>query len=225
MNNVTPIKKDLLSLFDMPRKIVSPIPPTPKRQRTLENHPIEKKDSSPLALPDKAATEQGKKMAEDFSSPQKAAVHSDSYVGSVILFGYGCVKKEEKVVFPDGTIYSLSATWVADPKLVDMKSMNIQTDSCESKETSTNTMTYVVWPIADAATSTDLLTSDASTSTTVGTYERPIIETTIEITLDTEGVNEKKPVIDGSVTLIRRAVRIVTVTVTALHPIQPQKIQ
>ncbi|CAC5404748.1 unnamed protein product [Mytilus coruscus] len=213
-HNVTPIKKNLLTLFDLPKKIVSPIPHTPKRQRTLDNH-SEKKDSSHLALPDKAATEQGKKWQRFLAPPsqfdkstkaleifqiRKAAVHNDNYAGSIIPYGYGCVKKDEKVVFPDGTIYSLSATWVADPKLAGMKSVNIQTDNCECKETATNTKPFVVWPIADAATGTDMCTTDASTST-VESDEKPV-EIPIKIISDTEDITERKQVIDGSMIVI-----------------------
>lgn len=56
---------------------------------------------------------------------KKAIAHSN-YVGSVLPYGYGCVKKEEKVVFPDGTIYMLSSSWVADPRIVAMKSEAVQ---------------------------------------------------------------------------------------------------
>ncbi|CAG2238819.1 unnamed protein product [Mytilus edulis] len=214
-HNVTPIKKNLLSLFDLPKKIVSPIPPTPKRQRTVDTR-SEKKDSSHLALPDKAATEQGKKWQRFLAPPsefnkspkatevfqiRKAAVNHENYVGSVIPYGYGCVRKDEKVVFPDGTIYALSATWVADPKLAGMKSVNIQTDSCVCQESATNTMPFVVWPIADAATSTNICTTDVSTST-VESYEKPV-ELPYEVISDTEeDITEIKPVIDGSLIVI-----------------------
>ncbi|CAC5383220.1 unnamed protein product [Mytilus coruscus] len=212
-HNVTPIKKNLLTLFDLPKKIVSPIPPTPKRQRTVDYR--SEKDSSHLALPDKAATEQGKKWQRFLAPPsefnksskatevfqiRKAAVNNENYVGSIIPFGYGCVRKDEKVVFPDGTIYSLSSTWVADPKLAGMKSVNIQTDSCVCLESATNTMPFVVWPISDAATCTDMCTTDASTST-VESDEKPV-EVPYEVISDTEDITEIKPVIDGSLIVI-----------------------
>jgi hypothetical protein len=45
------------------------------------------------------------------------AMDNQTYSSSVIPFGYVGVKKEEKVVFPDGTVYFLSAFWMADPQL------------------------------------------------------------------------------------------------------------
>ncbi|VDI09368.1 Hypothetical predicted protein [Mytilus galloprovincialis] len=192
-HNVTPIKKNLLTLFDLPKKIVSPIPPTPKRQRTVDNR-VEKKDSSHLALPDKAATEQGKKWQRFLAPPsefnkspkatevfqtRKAAVNNENYVGSIIPYG---------------------ATWVADPKLAGMKSVYIQTDSCVCQESATNTMPFVVWPIADAATSTNMCTTDVSTST-VESYEKPV-EIPYEVISDIEDITEIKPVIDGSLIVI-----------------------
>ncbi|CAC5390753.1 unnamed protein product [Mytilus coruscus] len=48
------------------------------------------------------------KVAETIRTVRTDAISSPTYVGSVLPFGYGCVKKEEKVVFPDGTVYSLT---------------------------------------------------------------------------------------------------------------------
>ncbi|CAG2199376.1 unnamed protein product [Mytilus edulis] len=100
-------------------KLLSPLPPTPKKRKL--NASTEKKDSSHLTLPDKKAAEEGKKwqrflappslfskdkVAETIRSVRKEAVSSPTYVGSVLPYGYGCVRKQEKVVFPDGTVYS-----------------------------------------------------------------------------------------------------------------------
>ncbi|CAG2203373.1 unnamed protein product [Mytilus edulis] len=85
----------------------------------------------------------------------------------------------------------------ADPKLEDI---NIHTNTFDTKKTSTYTMPYVVWPIADAVTGTILPTSDAPTNNKVQTYERTI-ESTID-DFDSYGVNEKKLIIDGSVIII-----------------------
>lgn len=52
-----------------------------------------------------------------------------------------------------------------------MKRSNIHTNTCDTKTTSTYTMPYVVWPIADAVTGTILPTSDAQTNNKVETYE------------------------------------------------------
>jgi hypothetical protein len=41
------------------------------------------------------------------------AMDNQTYSSSVIPFGYVGVKKEEKVVFPDDTVYFLSAFWMA----------------------------------------------------------------------------------------------------------------
>ncbi|VDI52318.1 Hypothetical predicted protein [Mytilus galloprovincialis] len=35
--------------------------------------------------------------------------------------------KREKVVFPDGTVYSLTASWVADPSLATLQEAGVQT--------------------------------------------------------------------------------------------------
>ncbi|CAG2234359.1 unnamed protein product [Mytilus edulis] len=54
--SVTPVKKDLLELFGSPKKLLSPLPPTPKKRKL--NASTEKKDSCHLTLPDKKAAEE-----------------------------------------------------------------------------------------------------------------------------------------------------------------------
>ena len=89
-----------------------------------------KRDSTHLMLPNPETVKEGKRwnrflappstfMNTEKSAEVKAirdkAVKSDNYHGSVIPMGYAGVKKEEKVVFSDGTIYVLSAFWMANP--------------------------------------------------------------------------------------------------------------
>jgi len=91
-----------------------------------------KRDSSHLVLPNATTVQEGK-IHNRFLAPPSSfqttneaaivrsirskAVRSENYKGSVIPYGYAGVKKEEKVVFPDGTVYYLSAFWIADPQL------------------------------------------------------------------------------------------------------------
>ncbi|CAG2256950.1 unnamed protein product [Mytilus edulis] len=127
---------------------------TSKDKPTRSLHPAakfttEKKDSSHLTLPDTKAAEEGKKwqrflappslfskdkVAETIRSVRKEAVSSPTYVGSVLPYGYGCVRKQEKVVFPDGTVYSLTASWVADPTLTMLHEAGVQTSPEKEEE-------------------------------------------------------------------------------------------
>jgi len=88
-----------------------------------------KRDSSHLELPTVA---EEKSASSRFQAPPSAFIHftkansvrtirnramdSQTYSSSVLPFGYVGVKKEGKVVFPDGTVYYLSAFWMADPQ-------------------------------------------------------------------------------------------------------------
>ena len=99
-----------------------------------------KRDSSHLELPTVAVEESNRSR---FQAPPSAFIHStkansvrmirnramdnQTYSSSVIPFGYVGVKKEEKVVFPDGTVYFLSAFWMADPQLSTNITMETQT--------------------------------------------------------------------------------------------------
>ncbi|CAG2199388.1 unnamed protein product [Mytilus edulis] len=65
--------------------------------------------------------------AETIRSVRKEAISSPMYIGSVLPFGYWCVKKQEKVVFLDGTVYSLTASWAADPILSMIQKAGLQT--------------------------------------------------------------------------------------------------
>ena len=99
-----------------------------------------KRDSSHLELPTVAVEESNRSR---FQAPPSAFIHStkansvrmirnramdnQTYSSSVIPFGYVGVKKEEKVVFPDGTVYFLSAFWMAFPQLSTNITMETQT--------------------------------------------------------------------------------------------------
>ena len=101
-----------------------------------------KRDSSHLALPRKDVVEEGKKWnrflapPSEFASGEKAekvkeirqkAREAQNYIGQVIPLGYAGVKKEEKAVLSDGTVYYLSAFWMANPTLVTNQSSETQT--------------------------------------------------------------------------------------------------
>lgn len=108
--------------------------PTLNTQENSESpsEPCLKRDSSHLVLPNVTTVQEGKIHNRFLAPPslfqttndaavvrsiRSRAVHSENYKGSVIPYGYAGVKKEEKVVFPDGTVYYLSAFWMADPQL------------------------------------------------------------------------------------------------------------
>ncbi|VDI38092.1 Hypothetical predicted protein [Mytilus galloprovincialis] len=67
------------------------------------------------------------------------AKKTGKYTGSVLPTGYGCVKKEEICILPDGTVYKLSATWVPDPSFQILKSEDTQTEERQVQQTSTQT--------------------------------------------------------------------------------------
>ncbi|CAG2211897.1 unnamed protein product [Mytilus edulis] len=90
------------------------------------------------------------KVAETIRSVRKEAVSSPTYVGSVLPYGYGCVRKQEKVVFPDGTVYSLTASWVADPTLAMLQEAGLQTSPEKAKVSDKEVNTpqfYNAWSI------------------------------------------------------------------------------
>ncbi|CAG2254061.1 unnamed protein product [Mytilus edulis] len=63
------IKKDILELFGSPKKLLSPLPPTPKKRKL--NASTEKKDSCHLTLTDKKAAEEGKKWTHKIPNGSK----------------------------------------------------------------------------------------------------------------------------------------------------------
>ncbi|CAG2223259.1 unnamed protein product [Mytilus edulis] len=92
------------------------------------------------------------KVAETIRSVRKEAVSSPTYVGSVLPYGYGCVRKQEKVVFPDGTVYSLTASWVADPTLAMLQEAGLQTSPEKAKVSDKEVNTpqfYNAWSIGE----------------------------------------------------------------------------
>ena len=106
------------------------------------SEPCFKRDSSHLVLPNVTTVQEGK-IHNRFLAPPSSyqttndaaivryirskAIRSENYKGSVIPYGYAGVKKEEKVVFPDGTVYYLSAFWMADPQLSTNMTVETQT--------------------------------------------------------------------------------------------------
>lgn len=179
---VTPIKKNLITLFASPVKVISPLPPSPKKRKIEEtenfvvieddtlppNAPPQrpevykmdnnvtvtnKKDKTHLKLPNEETVKRGNKWdrfvatPSDFVEGEKAdklrevrnrAREAECYKGAVVPLGYQGVRKEERVVFPDGTMYSLSAFWMANPVLETYATANTQTET-NTSEASINT--------------------------------------------------------------------------------------
>ena len=96
------------------------------------SEPCLKKDSNHLVLPNVATVQEGKNHSRFLAPPssfqttndaaivrsiRSQTVGSKDYKGSVILYGYDGVKKEERAVLPGGTVYYFSAFWKADPHL------------------------------------------------------------------------------------------------------------
>lgn len=113
-------------------------------------------DSIHLAVPNSDIIREGKNQPRFLAPPssfsevpeakaleqiRRQAITNNNYVRTVIRYGYSCVKEEEKVVFPDGTVYTLSSSWVADPKITTLKSEGIQTTP-EQKDEETMTPTF-----------------------------------------------------------------------------------
>ncbi|CAC5405175.1 unnamed protein product [Mytilus coruscus] len=72
----------------------------------------------------------------------------------VIPDGYLGVRKEEKVILPDGTIYMLSSTWIPDPEVVKRRNVGVQTD--EDKTTETGEFELVELDVEVKETQTDI---------------------------------------------------------------------
>lgn len=128
--------EEMLALFESPMKPISSLPSTPKKRKTEASKPSEKtkkygrsflmketdislsqrkiwrtrrQDSWQLHLwPILRGCCQGLCITEK-------AKRSDMFSGSEIPDGIGGVKKIEKVILPDGTIYELSAYRIPDP--------------------------------------------------------------------------------------------------------------
>ncbi|CAG2219654.1 unnamed protein product [Mytilus edulis] len=67
------------------------------------------------------------------------AKKTGKYTCSVLPTGYGCVRKDESCILPDGTVYKLSATWIPDPSFHSLKSKDTQTEELQLQQTSTQT--------------------------------------------------------------------------------------
>ena len=150
------------------------IQPQPPRTETVA--PLSgKKDSSHLALPNAETVREGKRWNRFLGPPssfmdteeaqrvravRNRALNHSVYTGSVIPYGYNGVKKEEKVVFPDGTIYFLSAFWMADPSITTNVTLETQTPlqmlPSRITDTATNTESSVSSPTITTATNTEM---------------------------------------------------------------------
>ncbi|CAC5405163.1 unnamed protein product [Mytilus coruscus] len=87
------------------------------------------------------------KRARDFSTEIK--VIPDGYLG---------VRKEEKVILPDGTIYMLSSTWIPDPEVVKRRNVGVQTD--ENRTTETGEFELIELDVEVKETQTDIQTEN-----------------------------------------------------------------
>lgn len=90
------------------------------------------------------------KGAETIRSVRKEAISSPMYIGSVLPFGYWRVKKQAKVVFLDGRVYFLTASWAADPILSMIQKAGLQTspEKVEVSDKEVNTPSfYNTWSI------------------------------------------------------------------------------
>ncbi|CAC5405187.1 unnamed protein product [Mytilus coruscus] len=88
-----------------------------------------------------------RKRAREFSTEIK--VIPDGYLG---------VRKEEKVILPDGTIYMLSSTWIPDPEVVKRRNVGVQTD--EDKTTDTGEFELIELDVEVKETQTDIQTEN-----------------------------------------------------------------
>lgn len=154
--NISPVCRRLAEVFSRPPRPLSPLPPTPEKRVTEQKQKTpkrkvvasrtvvksNKKDSSHLALPQPddiqkrhkrflgaPSTFANSRIAELMKEIRKEAVSSETYTGSVLPYGYNAVKKDEKVILPDGTIYILSSTWVPDPRISSLETSETQTPS------------------------------------------------------------------------------------------------
>ena len=79
------------------------------------------------------------------------------------------MKKEENAILPDGTIYFLTATWVADPKFEMQVTSESQTEHSESADIGVNTdVRYIAIPYREQSvqTVTNTRTIKSQTCTT-----------------------------------------------------------
>ena len=96
-------------------------------QRTV----VKKRDAKHLELPseDSSRNKKSRFMAPPSmfqASPEAAramiirekAKSADTYINTILPTGYGGVKKVEKAILPDGTIYELTAYWMPDPECI-----------------------------------------------------------------------------------------------------------
>ncbi|CAC5405924.1 unnamed protein product [Mytilus coruscus] len=125
---IPPLSEEMLALFESPVKPISPLPSTPKKRKIEVSKPSEKTKSMAeekklsdernrhLLIPKKDDLKDKKKRGccPGFVHKRKAK-RGDMFSGSIIPDGIGGVKKVEKAILPDGTIYELSAYWMPEP--------------------------------------------------------------------------------------------------------------
>ncbi|VDI52729.1 Hypothetical predicted protein [Mytilus galloprovincialis] len=123
-SSVSPVKKNLVDLFDSPtrqaveepREETSMVPEKPTPEPSTVTTTL--RDSRHLALPaigDEVCPEdrfqappsrfQCSYEASKCMLVAEKAKKTGKYTGSVLPVGYGCVKKEEMCILPDGTVY------------------------------------------------------------------------------------------------------------------------
>lgn len=188
--DISPIRKDLMDLLSGVRRAVSPLPPTPKKAEKVEKvervddnktAKPEKKDSSHLAVPSldqENETKRHKRFlgapclfidneeAEEVRQVRKEAINNKTYEGKVLPYGIGCIKKEEKVIFPDGRIYHMAATWIPDPRVTLQRTVEQQTDQEPSTDASTQSgPSFYVWPCDEKSTNTSYSTDEQAVQT------------------------------------------------------------
>ena len=93
------------------------------------------------------------------------------------------MKKEEKVILPDGTIYYFSATWIPDPTFMTNVTRGTQTDNTRLIDAETNTPVLVKSIREHEVQTEDILIIEETTDATQQQEEQ-----TPEQTQDTEEI-------------------------------------
>ncbi|CAG2196562.1 unnamed protein product [Mytilus edulis] len=205
------LPENLMALFESPVRPISPLPTTPKKRKIETPKTTEKAKSKKeeeklseernrhLILPKKDDLKDEKKRfmappslyqtSEDAARVlcirEKARRSSQMYSGSVIPDGIGGVKKVEKAILPDGTVYELSAYWMPDPTC--SKSFRPPSPPIEEKPLPI----YVAEPVKDV---TESVENGEYTETTVVVIEGSDTEeeTTEEDVIQVPETSEKE---------------------------------
>ncbi|CAG2198430.1 unnamed protein product [Mytilus edulis] len=126
-SSLSPVKKNLVDLFDSP---------TRQSVEELIEEPIMVSEQ-PTTEPS-TATSNMRDTSKCLLVAEKAK-KTGKYTDSILPTGYGCVRKDESCILPDGTVYKLSATWIPDPSFHSLKSKDTQTEELQLQQTSTQT--------------------------------------------------------------------------------------